>query len=284
VALTLFTIVHVSMVLVIYFPHNIKNITFGDQSVDLSLAIFVASVALVGVALFNIWATIATLRHQRGMQWWLTRVVEPVSHRLFGSLPSRQHYTKADITDYFWINGLPPVKQDDFKTLSQRNFADWKLTIGGEVEQPLELSLAELQALSKQEQITKHHCIQGWTAVGQWAGVPLKEIVQRCRPKPGAKYMLIEAFDIREEGVPYYETLEMAAVLDAQTILAYEFNFQPLTLEHGAPLRLRCERKLGYKMVKYIKSIRFIEDYAVEYDGRGGYREDKQYFDRVAAI
>lgn len=284
VVLGLFTVVHVAMVLVVYFPRNIRNITFGDQTVDLSLAVFVATVALLLVILFNIWATWATLRNQRQMQTWLTKIVEPLSRRLFGNLSSRQQYTKQDITDYFWINGLPPVGQNDYKQLADNEFRDWQLIIDGEVEQPLAFSLQQLKDLPKQEQITKHHCIQGWTAVGQWGGVPLREIISRCRPTAKAKYMLVEAFDIREEGVPYYETIEMKDVMDAQTILAYEFNFQPLPLEHGAPLRLRCERKLGYKMVKYIKSIRFITDYQTEGDGKGGYREDKQYFDRVASI
>ena len=89
---------------------------------------------------------------------------------------------------------------------------------------------------------------------------------------------------MRPEGVPYYETIEMDDVKDSQTILAYEFNYQPLPQDYGAPLRLRCEKKLGYKMVKFIKSIRFIEDYRTEWDGKGGYREDKQYFDRIASI
>lgn len=283
VILTLFTIVHVSLVLVVYFPRNIRNITLGDQTVDLSLAIFVASIALTIIVLFNIWATLATLRNQRQIQHWLTKIVEPAAS-LISNLPSRQQYTKADITDYFWVNGLPPTQQSDYQTLADNGFKDWRLTISGEVNHELSLSLDDLKQLPKQEQITKHHCIQGWTAVGQWGGVPLSVIIDQCRPKASAKYMLVEAFDIREEGVPYYETIEMDAVYDQQTILAYEFNYQPLTLDHGAPLRLRCERKLGYKMVKFIKSIRFIEDYQEEFDGKGGYREDKQYFDRIASI
>ena len=284
IALALFTVVHVAMVLIVYFPHNIRNITFGTQQVDLSLAIFVATVALLFVLLFNIYATVATIKNQRVVQNILTKVVEPVSKGLFGHYDSRQKYTKKDITDYFWVNGPPPVKQDDYKALAANDFKDYRLVIEGEVENPLTLSLDDIRSMPRQDQITKHFCIQGWNAVGHWAGVPMTEIMKQCKPTAKAKYMLIEAYDMRPEGVPYYETIEMDDVKDSQTILAYEFNYQPLPQDYGAPLRLRCEKKLGYKMVKFIKSIRFIEDYRTEWDGKGGYREDKQYFDRIASI
>jgi DMSO/TMAO reductase YedYZ molybdopterin-dependent catalytic subunit/thiosulfate reductase cytochrome b subunit len=284
VTLGLFTVVHVTMVLVVYFPHNIKNITFGTQQVDLSAAIFVGILALLVILLFNIWATITTILHQRAVQNVLTKVVEPVSKNVFGRLPSRQAYTKKDITDYFWVNGPPPTAQDDYKTLADNNFKGYTLSVSGLVTNQLQLTLDDLKAMPRQDQITKHFCIQGWTAVGHWAGVPLTEIIKRCQPTAKAKYVLIEAYDIRPESVPYYETIEMDDAQDSQTILAYEFNYKPLPLEYGAPLRLRCEKKLGYKMVKFIKAIRFIEDFEDEWDGKGGYREDKQFFDRIASI
>jgi DMSO/TMAO reductase YedYZ molybdopterin-dependent catalytic subunit len=153
------------------------------------------------------------------------------------------------------------------------------------VECPLTLSLDDLRRLPKQEQITKHNCIQGWSGVAEWGGVPMHAVISRCRPLPRARYVAFHAF-MQEEYAPnsYYEVLTLDEVLDPQTILAYEMNWKPLPTEHGAPCRLRIETKTGYKMVKYLNAVEFIDDVSRVGQGYGGYREDHQFYDKVASI
>lgn len=138
--------------------------------------------------------------------------------------------------------------------------------------------------MPKKTQITKHHCIQGWSAVGEWGGVHMKDIMRLCKPNKKARYVVFHCFDLDDKGIPFYESLRIKDMKDPQTILAYEMNGETLPVEHGAPLRLRCEKKLGYKMAKYLRSIEFVESFEHIGEGRGGYREDYVYFDWEASI
>jgi DMSO/TMAO reductase YedYZ molybdopterin-dependent catalytic subunit len=146
------------------------------------------------------------------------------------------------------------------------------------------MSLEDLKDLRKQDQITKHNCIQGWTAVAEWGGLPMRDVVEMCKPKANAKYVIFYCYDIDDEGNAYYSGLRLSDMFDKQTILAYEMNGKPLPIQYGAPLRLRCEKKYGYKMAKYIHSIEFVESFAHIGKGRGGHREDNVFFDWEAAI
>jgi DMSO/TMAO reductase YedYZ molybdopterin-dependent catalytic subunit len=164
-------------------------------------------------------------------------------------------------------------------------FADYRLEICGLVESPLHLSLAELRAMTKHEQTTLHNCIQGWSAIGRWRGASMCELLDRCRPRPEARYLAFYSFGMHEDsGKPYHECVVMEIARHPQTILAYELNGEPLPVQHGAPLRVRFESKLGFKMVKFLKRIEIVEDYRKVGDGMGGVREDEQQFDMGAEI
>jgi DMSO/TMAO reductase YedYZ molybdopterin-dependent catalytic subunit len=279
-----YTLVHLTLVLIVHFPDDIVDMVLGPGNQSVSLALWIATIALIGVVLFHIGATIYTLRNQRGFQVNATKIVEPVMRFFFGRLQSRQHYTKADISPYHRVNGFPP-ESDLYKTLAKGQFAEWRLKISGLVERPLELSLKDLQALPKQEQIVKHNCIQGWSAIAEWGGVRMSAILDLCRPLPQAKYIAFHAFTQPEyDPQSYYEVLTLKEVRDPQCILAYEMNWQPLPIPHGAPCRLRLETKVGYKMVKYLRAIEIVERVADVGEGHGGYREDHQFYDKVASI
>ncbi len=152
------------------------------------------------------------------------------------------------------------------------------------VETPLELSLDEIKAMPSQTQITKHVCIQGWTDIAEWTGVPMRDILKLCQPKKGAEYVIFHCYDVYEDGSKFYAGLRTSDMLDTQTILAYEMNGESLPLNHGAPIRLRQENKTGYKMAKWIKSIEFVDDFSHIGEGRGGHREDHFLFDWEASI
>jgi len=234
--------------------------------------------------LFHIWATVYTLSHQRPFQIHTTAFIEPLIRSLFGRLRSRQQYTKEDISPYFRVNGYPPESETYAKQAAEQ-FDAWHMTISGLVERSLTLSLADLRALPKHEQITKHNCIQGWSAVAEWGGVRMSTILDLCKPLPQARYIVFHAFPQAEYApLAYYEILTLDEMLDPQTILAYEMNWNPLPIPHGAPCRLRIETKSGYKMVKYLRAIEVVDTCASIGEGHGGYREDHQYYDKVAAM
>lgn len=292
-AFVIFTIMHTILVLIVHFQNNIRVIVLGDERGSLTLAVTTAVIALIGVAAIYIWTVWYSLRHRRKIQHALGAVVDPTRGLLLQRLPSKQHYQASDITPYFWVNGRPP-ETEEFKRLARNNFVDWRLEVSGLVVNPLHLSLDDLRNLPRQSQTTMHNCIQGWTGIAEWAGVPLNEILRLCGVLPEAKYLVFTSYQLGKESYPhgpeeslhrpFYEVLNMEQASHPQTILAYEMNGKPLPLEHGAPLRLRVETELGFKMVKYLRSIELVADYSKIGEGQGGFREDFQFYSGGAEI
>src|SRR5579863_3506300 len=293
IAFLLFIIVHTALVLIVHFQDNIRNIVFGDTNTSLGIAIAIAVLALIVVAVIYAGASWQTLRNRRGMQRALGVLVDPVRKALLHREESKQRYKQSDISPYFWVNGRPP-ESEEYRQLAQHNFLDWKLEVSGLVVNPTAFSLDDLRNLPKQTQITKHNCIQGWSGVAEWGGVPMTEVLKFCGALPEAKYAVFTSYQCGKQSVKpelteaqnqvFYEVIDMELAKHPQTILAYEMNGQPLPILHGAPLRLRVETQLGFTMVKYIRAIEFIEDYKAIGKGHGGWREDYQYFSQEAGI
>ena len=143
---------------------------------------------------------------------------------------------------------------------------DWALEVGGTVRKPLRLTLVELERLPRVRYTVKHHCVEGWTAIGTWTGVPVSAIAAMADPTPDGRYLRFDSFDSR-----YYNGWDLASAMHPQTILAYAFNDRPLGPERGAPVRLYAPVKLGYKMTKYLTKLTFTRDRP------GGYWEDQGY-------
>ncbi len=190
-----------------------------------------------------------------------------------------KEYTESDLSPSFRSNGTEVPDDARYLALARNGFADWALQVGGLVERPLRLTLAELRELPSRTQITRHDCVEGWSAIGKWTGVPLHEILARARPLERARYVVLRCADPMEgtQESKYYESIDMEDAYHPQTILAYALNGAPLPVANGAPLRLRVERQLGYKMAKYLVSIEVVESFARIGGGRGGYWEDRGY-------
>ena len=200
--------------------------------------------------------------------------------RLLTSRPSMaREYTEADLSPHFRSNGTAMPEDFGYLAQSQKGFAGWALQVGGLVETPLRLSLADLRAMPSRTQITRHDCVEGWSAIGKWTGVPLREVLARARPRANARYVVFRCADPMEDGddTNYYESIDMDDAYHPQTILAYDLNGSPLPVPNGAPLRLRVERQLGYKMAKYLMAIELVESFDSIRGGKGGYWEDKGY-------
>jgi DMSO/TMAO reductase YedYZ molybdopterin-dependent catalytic subunit len=221
-------------------------------------------------------------------QPWVKRVLDSaetltrVSQRaLLSPTAFAREYTEADLSPAFKANGSTDPGDPIYKAHAANDFADWKLGIGGLVEQPLELSLAELRAMPSRTQITRHDCVEGWSCIGKWKGVPLSALLDRVMLKPDARYIVFycadNLFETGKEKDKYYESIGLVDAYHPQTILAYEMNDQTLPIANGAPLRLRVERQLGYKMAKYVMHIEAVDHMAGIRGGRGGFWEDLGY-------
>lgn len=279
-----FLIMHVTMVVVSGFARNMNLIVWGSQG-DSSPRGIVFGLIGIGVV-----AAIAYLAHwlswrypripQNAVQYIHLRVMRRL---LFEHFTPRASFTKDHISPYFWPNGAMPVSAE-WKALADNDFADYRLKVGGLVENPVELSLDEIKTLGKQEQITMHHCIQGWTGIAEWGGLPFTKLAELVRPKPEAQVVVFHSFGEGLYGGEYYDTQPLENALHPQCILASEMNYQPLPQLYGAPLRLRVENQLGYKMVKWIKAIEFVVSEQQIGLGYGGKNEDDEYFDLIPDI
>lgn len=288
-ALIGFVIVHTAMVIIHGVPHEFAGMVLGSYNTNHTLAVVIGIMALLGVVGVNVVATRASLRHPRGVQRLLGRIVDPFERVISRSFTSHQQYAAKDISPYFRVNGYPPP-DPDYQRLAQTGFAEYRLEVGGLVEESLSLSLDDLRSMPQARQITKHNCIQGWSNIAEWGGVPLAALIDRCRPLAGARYLVFYAYDDKtiteNEGRfgYFYGTIPIYLALRPQSILALDMNGAPLPVEHGAPVRLRVETQLGFKMVKWVRAIEFVADYRQIGQGQGGWREDQQYYANAAGI
>jgi len=190
-----------------------------------------------------------------------------------------QEFGEADLSPQFRSNGTSLPDNPTYKKLAAKGFKHYRLEVGGLVERPLTLSLADLRRLPSRTQITRHDCVEGWSAIGMWKGARLSALLEEVKLKPNAHYIIFHCADPMEEdgSSPYYESIDLEDAFHPQTILAYELNGKPLPIQNGAPLRLRLERQLGYKMAKYVMRLEIVEDFPRLRGGKGGYWEDHGY-------
>jgi DMSO/TMAO reductase YedYZ molybdopterin-dependent catalytic subunit len=190
-----------------------------------------------------------------------------------------QEFSEADLSPAFRSNGTAEPNSEAYRALLANGFAQYRLEVGGLVERPASLSLAELKAMPSRTQITRHDCVEGWSAIGKWKGVQLATALDAVRPKPQARYVVFHCADpMAEDGTDlYYESIDFDDAYHPQTILAYELNGEALPVKNGAPLRLRVERQLGYKHAKYVLRLELVSSFAQIAGGNGGYWEDQGY-------
>jgi DMSO/TMAO reductase YedYZ molybdopterin-dependent catalytic subunit/thiosulfate reductase cytochrome b subunit len=271
-----FIFLHVTLVFATGALRNLNHIYAGtDAEGWLGAGLFAASMVVAAVAWLA--ATPLTLRHPRWVQRVGAALIGPVE-RLFEHLDANPgSYTEQDVSPYFWHNGKYP-ETPEYRALFDDNFASFRLLIYGLVDAPLELSLAELRALPRHEQITQHFCIQGWSGIAKWSGVSMQTILDLVKPKPEAKWLVFYSLGDGADGGRYYDAHPIEQMRYQLTMLAYDMNDAPLSYGHGAPLRLRNEVQLGFKQVKWIAGIEFVADYSQVGGGYGGYNQDHEFF------
>jgi DMSO/TMAO reductase YedYZ molybdopterin-dependent catalytic subunit len=192
-------------------------------------------------------------------------------------------FTQADLSPVFRVNGSVRPVADSYTQHASSGFADWHLVVDGLVAQPLALSLPALRAAPARTQITRHDCVEGWSAIGEWTGVPLGLLLRRAGLSTRARFIVFHCADTLM-GKPYYESIDLIDAFHPQTILAHTMNRAPLSIGHGAPLRLRVERQLGYKQAKYVMRVQAVDSLDGLYGGKGGYWEDSHDYQWYAGI
>lgn len=194
-----------------------------------------------------------------------------------------KEFSRAEMSPVFRENGNRNPGTAEYNALAANGFADWSLTVDGMVAHPLRISLAQMIAAPRRTQITRHDCVEGWSAIGEWSGVPLGLILKRAGMSSNAKFVVFHCAD-STGGVPFYESIALIDAFHPQTILATHMNGAPLTVGHGAPLRLRVERQLGYKQAKYVMRVEAVASLAGIHGGKGGYWEDHKGYQWFAGI
>lgn len=276
-----FTVIHVAMVAGTGLVRNMNHIVIGTDNVDGKSGLYIGLAIILFTILFGFFA--------HWLSWQRPRVLQEAAKTINGTLWSlsidklapKLYFTKKDITPYFWVNGKLPESKAWLK-LAENDFADYRLQVGGLVENPLSLSMEDLKAMKLEQNITMHHCIQGWSGIAEWGGLPMSKLVELVKPHDSVTTVAFYSYGEGLYGGVYYDTHTLDNCVKPQSILAWEMNYKPLSLLHGAPLRLRVENQLGYKMVKWISRIEFVETYTGLGKGFGGKNEDDEYFDLMA--
>ena len=194
-----------------------------------------------------------------------------------------REFTAADLSPVFRSNGTSHPGTPEYNRHLAERFANWRLRVGGLVARPLAIPLATLHALPQRTQITRHDCVEGWSAIGKWRGPQLSTILVAAGLRPDARYLKFTCADLYG-GRAYYESIDLADAFHPQTILAWALNDRVLPVANGAPVRLRVERQLGYKHAKYVMAIDAVASRAEIGLGRGGYWEDYVDYDWYAGI
>lgn len=211
---------------------------------------------------------------------WLNRAGQ---RSLISRQALAQEFDRTQMSRVFKANGATTVETPAYQQHLAEGFANWRLVIDGLVATPLSLSLAQIMAMPAREQITRHDCVEGWSAIGQWKGAPLALMLQAAGLSTRARYIVFHCADLWD-GTPYYESIDLVDAFHPQTILAWSMNGAMLPVAHGAPLRLRVERLLGYKHAKYVMRIEAVASFSAIGQGKGGYWEDRSNYEWYGGI
>jgi DMSO/TMAO reductase YedYZ molybdopterin-dependent catalytic subunit len=200
--------------------------------------------------------------NHRGL-YGLSETLTYAGQRLLTKLPSMaREFDRSRISKVAPVNGKAPTTEP-YERLRAGGFADWRLTIDGMVARPGSLSLAEIKSLPSRSQITHQACEEGWSFIAEWTGVPLSSVLERVGIRPEARWIFFFTFD------DWWDSIDMDDALHPQTLLAYGMNGAELPKDHGAPLRLKVARQLGYKSLKYLSRITVTDSTEGIGDGLG---------------
>ncbi len=207
----------------------------------------------------------------------LLESAERLNGGLIGTRGRAHLYASSDISADFPVNSLDTPSDSLYEGLMLHNFAGYKLVLDGAVDHPLALTLAQLRSMMNVTQITRHDCVEGWSAIAQWQGARLADVVAMAGPRAQARFVVFHSFDRDSDGTPYYESLSLEQAAHPQALLALRQNGRDIAPERGAPVRLTVPTQLGYKSAKWVQRIEVVASMRTIGAGKGGYWEDQGY-------
>lgn len=207
----------------------------------------------------------------------LLKVPDALDRALIGTRGMAKLYGEADIDQNFPTNGLDTPSDPGYMGMAMGNFATYRLPVSGLVDNPQTFTLAQLRAMASLTEITRHDCVEGWSVVGKFGGVPLAQVLAMVRPKREARYAIFYSFDRDQSGAQFYGSIDLVQAAHPQTMLQLDLNGKPLDPDHGAPVRLRIPTQLAYKSTKWVQRIELASTFKNVFGGQGGYWEDNGY-------
>lgn len=277
-----FVVIHVGLVIWTGLAPNMNRMVLGTESGSWLGTILGIGVIAIIVALLAL-ANRISWRYPRQVQHTFQRIAGWLSPKVYLPMRPRVHWPESKISPFLWYNG-PAPDSAEYSAEVAAGFTHWRLTVDGEVSNPRSFSLQELKSLPKHTQITEIDCVQGWSGIAKWGGVPVREILKLVSPAPQARYIVFYSYPQPGNSYEFYDVHDLGQMYADDALLAYEMNDQDLPVLHGAPLRLRNEQQLGFKQVKWLKRISLVTDYRTIHQGEGGYREDNEYQARSSEI
>ena len=202
---------------------------------------------------------------------------EALNERVIDTRGMARLYTEADIDKDFRTNSLDTPTDARYINALSNGGRGYRLPVIGLVDRTHTFTLAELRAMQLQTQITRHDCVEGWSAIGKWRGVPLAAVLAMVQPVAAARYVVFRSFDRDDSGTEYYESLDLHQAAHPQTLLALDLNDAPIDADHGGPVRLRVPTQLGYKSAKWVRQIELTAAFPKTLLAKGGYWEDQGY-------
>jgi sulfoxide reductase catalytic subunit YedY len=290
VFLTFFIVMHVTLVFVVHRERNVLNMVFNTQDpAKAAQATTIMLLVILAVVIFWIALSYVALIDKRKTQRVLNVLTEPFRaatvNRMQSTTRRKGTYTEKDISPYHWINGRPPTPEEspEWTALAANDFKDYVLEVKSG-DNVVEVSLDQIKALPQQSQINCHACMQGWTGIAKWTGPKVMDLMALAGPPPAdAKYLMVTSFGKAQSMSdgrplePFYSCIPIEACMEDESIFAWEKNDEPLGAPFGAPLRIRIESFVGYKMIKWLRRAEWVSDYKEYGDGMGGTREDGGY-------
>ncbi|QIG78373.1 molybdopterin-dependent oxidoreductase [Stakelama tenebrarum] len=192
-------------------------------------------------------------------------------------------YRPDQMSPRFRTNGATNPGTEAYRAHLATGFRDWRLKVDGLVRRPLAISLRQLQTMPQRAQITRHDCVEGWSAIGKWQGPRLAHLLDLAGLREEANYIVFHCAD-RHGASAYYESIDLVDAYHPQTILAWAMNRRQLPVGHGAPVRLRVERQLGYKHAKFVMRVEAVASLDAIGAGKGGFWEDRADYAWYAGI
>ena len=288
VLVTAFMIMHIGLVFLVHREHNLVHMILGtNDTARAAQALTIVLATIVAVIIFWIALSYITLAFPVTIHDFLvafTEIGRKLTLNHFRPRSQQHVYTDKDISEFHWTNGLPPTEEEspDWHAARTNGWDTYTITVGDDITGTRkDLTLADLKQLPRHSYVATQTCMQGWSATSRWTGVRLRDLMSVIGERPAkARYLLIDSYGLAQKMFdnrprePFYAVIDLDTMAEEETILAYERNGHDVDEHLGGPVRVRVESNHGYKHVKWVRSVRWIEDYKDYGDGRGGTRED----------